>query len=314
MDLAYRRHPQHLPTFLTHQRIRETPVGGGSICQARRLTLEDGASVFAKSLPENQPVPPGFFETEATGLRWLAEATSVGGAGPRGHRASCRICWCWSGWSAAAPSAAAAERFGRELAATHRAGADSYRRFVARVHRLAAAGQRAGRPVAGVVRRVTGCSRTCDCLPTQVRSHLRTLCSWNACCRASATTRIRANDRPGCTATCGRATCSGRAITGLAGRPGRARRAPGDGPGPARALRRRAAPGPDPGRLRRGWPLADGWRARVPLHQLHLLLVHAALFGGAYREPVVAATRAALARDAVTSALELGSRNGNAAA
>jgi fructosamine-3-kinase len=40
------------------------------------------------------------------------------------------------------------------------------------------------------------------------------------------------------------------------------------------------------------WPLADGWRERVPLHQLHLLLVHAALFGAAYRSAVMAAVRA----------------------
>jgi fructosamine-3-kinase len=30
------------------------------------------------------------------------------------------------------------------------------------------------------------------------------------------------------------------------------------------------------------WPLSDGWRERVPLHQLHPVLVHAALFGGSY--------------------------------
>ena len=29
-------------------------------------------------------------------------------------------------------------------------------------------------------------------------------------------------------------------------------------------------------------PLADGWRERVPLHQLHMLVVHVALFGGGY--------------------------------
>jgi fructosamine-3-kinase len=29
-------------------------------------------------------------------------------------------------------------------------------------------------------------------------------------------------------------------------------------------------------------PLADGWRDRIRLHQLHPLLVHAVLFGGAY--------------------------------
>ena len=40
------------------------------------------------------------------------------------------------------------------------------------------------------------------------------------------------------------------------------------------------------------WPLPDGWRDRVPLHQLHLLLVHAALFGSAYRGSVLAAAAA----------------------
>jgi fructosamine-3-kinase len=30
------------------------------------------------------------------------------------------------------------------------------------------------------------------------------------------------------------------------------------------------------------WPLADGWRARLPLHQLYPLLAHAVLFGGGY--------------------------------
>jgi fructosamine-3-kinase len=41
-------------------------------------------------------------------------------------------------------------------------------------------------------------------------------------------------------------------------------------------------------------PLADGWRARIPLHQLHPLLVHVCLFGAGYREATLAAARAAL--------------------
>ena len=41
-------------------------------------------------------------------------------------------------------------------------------------------------------------------------------------------------------------------------------------------------------------PLADGWRARVPLHQLHPLLVHACLFGSEYVPQVTAAARRAL--------------------
>jgi len=42
-------------------------------------------------------------------------------------------------------------------------------------------------------------------------------------------------------------------------------------------------------------PLAAGWRARVPLHQLHPLLVHTCLFGAGYADPVADAARAALA-------------------
>jgi fructosamine-3-kinase len=42
-------------------------------------------------------------------------------------------------------------------------------------------------------------------------------------------------------------------------------------------------------------PLAAGWRSRIPLHQLHPLLVHACLFGASYRDEVRSAARAALA-------------------
>ncbi|RZT85318.1 fructosamine-3-kinase [Pseudonocardia sediminis] len=41
-------------------------------------------------------------------------------------------------------------------------------------------------------------------------------------------------------------------------------------------------------------PLADGWEARIPLHQLFPLLVHTVLFGGGYAGQAVAAARAAL--------------------
>ncbi|WP_327658838.1 MULTISPECIES: fructosamine kinase family protein [unclassified Streptomyces] len=41
-------------------------------------------------------------------------------------------------------------------------------------------------------------------------------------------------------------------------------------------------------------PLADGWRDRVPLHQLFPLLVHTVLFGRGYAEQAVAAARSQL--------------------
>jgi len=56
---------------------------------------------------------------------------------------------------------------------------------------------------------------------------------------------------------------------------------------------------PDLDRILAGYndtvPLAAGWRSRIPLHQLHPLLVHACLFGASYRGAVCSASRAALA-------------------
>ena len=56
---------------------------------------------------------------------------------------------------------------------------------------------------------------------------------------------------------------------------------------------------PDLDRILAGYndavPLAAGWRSRIPLHQLHPLLVHACLFGASYRDGVRSAARAALA-------------------
>ncbi|MEU4343423.1 fructosamine kinase family protein [Nocardia sp. NPDC023852] len=43
------------------------------------------------------------------------------------------------------------------------------------------------------------------------------------------------------------------------------------------------------------YPLAERWRARIPLHQLHPLLVHVVLFGADYRIQTLAAATAALA-------------------
>jgi fructosamine-3-kinase len=40
------------------------------------------------------------------------------------------------------------------------------------------------------------------------------------------------------------------------------------------------------------FPLADGWRDRIPMHQLHPLLTHVAMFGRTYAEQLVKAARA----------------------
>ncbi|MCW2801647.1 MAG: fructosamine kinase, partial [Aeromicrobium sp.] len=41
-------------------------------------------------------------------------------------------------------------------------------------------------------------------------------------------------------------------------------------------------------------PLAEGWRGRLPLHQLHPLLVHAVMFGGTYGARAAAAAQSLL--------------------
>jgi fructosamine-3-kinase len=49
-------------------------VRGGDVAQAFRYDLTDGRTVFAKTHPDP---PPGFFTTEAAGLRWLREPDVV---------------------------------------------------------------------------------------------------------------------------------------------------------------------------------------------------------------------------------------------
>lgn len=67
--------------------------------------------------------PPGFFEAEAAGLRWLAEA---GGARVAQVHAVSTHHITVERLTAEAPTSDDAERFGRELAHTHAAGADAY--------------------------------------------------------------------------------------------------------------------------------------------------------------------------------------------
>lgn len=67
--------------------------------------------------------PPGFFEAEAAGLGWLAQAGGVRVVGVIGVEAG-RI--ELERVAETRPSAAAARRFGARLAATHRAGASAF--------------------------------------------------------------------------------------------------------------------------------------------------------------------------------------------
>jgi fructosamine-3-kinase len=282
MDLAYlRRHPAHLPAFLTHQRIRETPVSGGSICVAQRLTLDDGASVFAKTL---DGAPEGFFAAEAAGLRWLREAGAVSVPEVLVELPEL-LALEWI--EPATPTAEAAERFGRELAEMHRFGPPG----------------RFGAPWNGFIGRL-------PLTNTQVTSPWG---AWFAEFRLAPYLSGLSGDDAALVERVGV-----RLADGVLGGDEPPSRIHGDlWPGNVVWAADRAwlvdpaahgghretdlaflalfGGAPHLERIMAAYrevaPLADGWRERVAAHQLHLMLVHVELFGAAYRSEVVALAR-----------------------
>ncbi|GIE05384.1 fructosamine kinase family protein [Paractinoplanes durhamensis] len=290
MDQAYlRAHPEHLPTFLTHQRIRETPVGGGSVSTASRLTLDDGTSLFAKTWSAGDP-PPGFFEAEASGLRWLAEA---GIPTPELLVALPQILALeWIDTGPATPQAA--ERLGRALAALHDTPADTF-----------------GAPWPGFI----------GPLPLDNTPHRGPWPAWFA--ERRLLPYLKASTDNGAL-TPPDAVHVGRVLDRLAHAtddeppcrthgdlwPGNILWSDDGRPyliDPAAHGAHRetdlanlhlfgGAPHLDSilAAYQEVHPLADGWRARIPLHQLHLLLVHTAAFGASYRTAVVTAATNAL--------------------
>jgi fructosamine-3-kinase len=289
VDLSYlKAHPEHLPTFLTHQRIRETPVSGGSICTARRLTLDDGSSVFAKSRDD---APEGFFAAEAAGLRWLREA----GAVPVPEVVAALPELLALEWvDEAAPTPAAAERLGRDLAALHRAGADAF-------------GAPGGAPdtLPGFIG-----SLPVDNTPSQgpwpgwfAERRLQPLLRLSADRGALEASDVVQVER----------VISNIQVYGGAESPARIHgdlwpgnilwgtdrawlidpSAQGGNRETDLATLRLFGGAPHLDRLvaayDEAWPLAEGWRERVPLHQLFLLLAHTAMFGASYRHLVLAA-------------------------
>jgi len=100
------------------------PLSGGDVAAAYRAELADGRRVFVKT--KDDP-PPGFFTTEATGLRWLRDAGAV--AVPEVLVASddpplLALEWIDEG----RPEPGTEEELGRALAALHGAGAPCFGR------------------------------------------------------------------------------------------------------------------------------------------------------------------------------------------
>lgn len=253
-------------------------------------TLADGRRVFAKAAPETgDEATAGAFAAEASGLRWLAEAGGVPvpevlGVGddllviellPPGH-----------------PTPEAAEEFGKGLARMHASGAPAF-----------------GAPWRGYI-----ASLPLDNTPGTEWS------SWYAEQRLVPYLRKAHDDGALSAADLSLVEAVIDRIGELAGPPEPPSRIHGDlwsgnvlWSGGRGWLIDPAAHGghretdlamlalfgaPHEERIMAGYTetasLAGGWRQRVPLHQLHPLLVHVCLFGGSYAAQVRAAARAAL--------------------
>jgi fructosamine-3-kinase len=291
VDLPYlRAHPEHLPTFLTHQRIRETPVAGGSVAAASRLTLDDGSSIFTKSWPSGEP-PEGFFAAEAAGLAWLREGAA--GLVPEVIVAlpgMLAMEWIEHG----DPSPAAAERFGRDLAALHRFGAPafgaSWDGFIGPLPLDNTPTEDAWGPWFASRRLIPY---------AEISASRRAISSEDVALIsriASALDDYRDGEPPSRTHG---DLWPGNVLWGAGDRAWLIDPAAHGGHREtdlAELALFGGAPYVDTivAAYQEVHPLADGWRERIPLHQLHLLLVHTAAFGEAYRGAVASAAAAAL--------------------
>ncbi len=286
-------------------------LGGQHGVRHYRICLADGRSAFAKvgnglaglDAARRAAAVPGSergvraagtagFAAEAAGLRWLAEAAATGVPLVFAQSHDCLV----TDWiEAGPPSRDAAARFGRELAGLHAAGAD----------RLGAAwpGEIAGLPLPNdaadadgwpdwyVTRRVLPYARIGRDAGTLGPADIAVIES--ACARA---TDVAGPPEPPARL---HGDCWSGNVLWSAGRGWLIDPAAHGGHRETdlAMLALFGAPYLDTmlAAYHEAAPLADGWRGRVPLHQLHPLLVHVCLFGAAYRDAALGAARAVLA-------------------
>jgi fructosamine-3-kinase len=268
-------------------------IGGQHQCAHYRVTLSGGQRAFAK-VAVAEPDGTGMLAAEAQGLRWLAAAGAVPVPPVLGAGAGALvIAWLPSDAPGERAGTPAAENFGRELAALHAAGSAAF-----------------GAPWPGFIASLPLSNTTANAWP-----------HWYAAHRLMPFLR-RAADSAALSGPVIRLVEQVAArVTELAGPPEPPSRVHGDcwsgnvlwSGGRAWLIDPAAHGGhresdlamlalfgaPRLDRIIAAYtetaPLASGWRDRVPLHQLHPLLVHACLFGPAYADAVQTAARSALA-------------------
>ncbi|CAN5301452.1 fructosamine kinase family protein [soil metagenome] len=267
--------------------VSTIPVAGGEICTTTRVRLTDGRSAVMKTRPN---APAGFFPTEAEGLAWLAEPSGSPVPPVLAVDEECIIV----GWvEPGRPTSDSAETLGRTLAGIHGAGAGCF-----------------GASHDGFIGLAPLPNKACPDWPEFYASR-RVMPYVKAAVDRGALTSDEARV----------IETLMRSIHGFAGADEPPARIHGDlwsgnivwgADGTAYLIDPAAHGGhretdlamltlfgtPHVQRIIDSYdeasPLAEGWQARVPLHQLHPLLVHAVLFGGGYGARAAAAARSVL--------------------
>jgi fructosamine-3-kinase len=110
--------------LLDDEVVSTSPVRGGDVADAHRITTVDRGVVFAKL---HRTAPPGFFVTEASGLAWLREAGAI--AVPEVLAVSDDPAVLVLEWiEPGRPTGETEAALGRALAALHGTGAPSFGR------------------------------------------------------------------------------------------------------------------------------------------------------------------------------------------